>query len=159
MHIYARHKAKAANPFHQEWCLILALTPGKYPLKQCGILSSGIAKLHPILPCWDMGSSDPQWKPYSKKRSRTILTINPFRTRPILNNAEPYKLSKSPLSASPQRNFKVESNNSCPGGTRGWPSSVPLLLVQKFSFCVTISAAEISSLCLPHWEAEVWVWY
>lgn len=35
MCIYARHKAKAANPSHQACCLILALTPGKHPLKQC----------------------------------------------------------------------------------------------------------------------------
>lgn len=35
MRIYARHKAKAANPSHQACCLILALTPGKHPLKQC----------------------------------------------------------------------------------------------------------------------------
>lgn len=59
MHIHARHEAKAANPSYQAHCLILTLTPGKHPLKQCRILSSGIAELHTTLACWDMGSPDP----------------------------------------------------------------------------------------------------
>lgn len=64
MHLHARHEAKAANPSSQAYSLILTLTPGKHPLKQCRILSSGIAKLHTTLACWDTGRSDPHGKPY-----------------------------------------------------------------------------------------------
>lgn len=77
MHIYARHEAKAANPSYPAHCLMLTLTPGKHRLKQCRILSSGLARLHTTLACWDVGYSDPHRKPCSKRGAEPFSPINP----------------------------------------------------------------------------------